>query len=1428
MALDREQHLFVKGLNHDTDPRMVDNQTITDANNAEFVSDSGGRMLSAEPIAGSNLLLTIPKVQVTEQKERFVCQFGTSHGYWFYFRIDNVSFNFSFDATASIFFLPQLNAELLARGYNSTEIVVDTNTVLLTINKGGIPVKFELVFKIDGVITRTDTIVDAFSTIREVQPLQSYEIQDKLFLISNITDNDGIASYGTEVGVLKRASGVPTYTRLLRTNTLRLNPAEVIDMGVSVLSGGLYGINYAYKGERPRVIYAPSLLTEDCCVKYINPSISGDGVINLNTIDTQSSNQLINNVGRINFSAQAQTGGALSLGGYRYFVRFGLNATRNTTEWSLGSGNVPVYSSQNNKSNSWISVQGGISGDGSSKSNTLLIEGINPNAFDFVEIAAVQYSSTSGSDVVATDAYIIGRKNVTTNSTTFTHYGNEIDTQQIAIGDLLQVEDVYLSATSQEIKKNRINYAGIEVAATDTTYKSFVEGINISSNRFQIGNQGTIGGASNIQTIGDIRRNNDIFTSNASTNVAGQYNPSTRTFTASASGTYSITFTTTFRINPYSSAPFVDTDADIYFNIALPSGIIYNYTNTVNASTSSTVTVSVQKTVTVTLTAAQYFVFDMGIYNYTPNGVVQCDFSVVLINALSLTTFNDTRVAGYMLPEFCANKVGYMLNEIYPLYARLHLKNGYITDPIFIGRQTILDSFANQADFSSHPIYQDYGGDVWNYNFIIQSLNIKDIRDTVKGISFWRADSAPNVLSTGLYSLPDFWNGGDLYTVGFLTGLPYGLSQPLCYNNQVNNSNNTRMYGVFDSPEVSLNKKEFSLPTKMRCFGSLTPYNYSRYIDGQKYSDFAEYLSCFMSDCRTINIVDSEYVPFNTRSKTNLKSGAGTYFQLSLNYADFAGQQAEGIAISTEQRVYDDNAVSKNADTGAYLVQLWAQDPNVAIEQPDTNINNYNLIYTGTFVEITTETPDTITNIPIYGGDTYLVKAIQKQCYSSQRLGSVGIPNSYYSTAITYYTQSRINTDLNYNNPDSEQTTQTLKGFANIVRYLQPYTEIGTPLFQEQFNTVGAYDAVNTINYPTPFDENIKTASTFPTRIVYSEQRTENGLYDFYRKILPLSYKDLDAKFGSIVALKDVTDKMIAVQEDAVSVLPYQSNVSTNADSTQVYIGTGGVYEQQQVKVGSYGSKVKSAVLVAKNRNGNDVLYWLDPTNKKFCRYSYDGVKILSDENNMRTYFLGWTDITQNYDVVLGTSYNKGSVYITKTSVTPQTMIWSEKYNMFTSKADFIPKRYFNWDVSVICPRPVSEWGKMYDMFPSNPSAYLNWFDNLQFGSFDIEVSTNKGSVPKVFQATSLLVGDNHNIAYNPTVTVSTDTQSSVILGTELDLRTGSLYGVVKDDNGDRIISNFAKFKITLLKPFDTSAYLRILNMVNVFRVKSPNPFNHR
>jgi hypothetical protein len=155
-----------------------------------------------------------------------------------------------------------------------------------------------------------------------------------------------------------------------------------------------------------------------------------------------------------------------------------------------------------------------------------------------------------------------------------------------------------------------------------------------------------------------------------------------------------------------------------------------------------------------------------------------------------------------------------------------------------------------------------------------------------------------------------------------------------------------------------------------------------------------------------------------------------------------------------------------------------------------------------------------------------------------------------------------------------------------------------------------------------------------------------NALEDAYRIILPNDFKDLAAKDGAINALFDVNDVMVAIQEDRVSVLPYQSDVAVSG--TEVYIGNGGVYAQRENPISTYGTPFKTATLLAKNQAGNSVVYWWSDVGQSLMRYGSDGVKSLSNENGYRTWLLNnYKLCTQDYDVVLGFDQSREEVYLT-------------------------------------------------------------------------------------------------------------------------------------------------------------------------------------
>jgi hypothetical protein len=238
-----------------------------------------------------------------------------------------------------------------------------------------------------------------------------------------------------------------TYTRLLRSKELELTIYNQCDVQGDISSErkSIYFVD----GSTPRFFTynqkAPYVL--DGAVNILNPEF---GTYSYGNIDEQTRQIQGRPSFDINFIEQPQSGGSLYSGNHRYFAR-GVLADGARTDWSLPSNEIPVFVP--NTTQAAVKIIGNISGTQTNKANIISISNINPDLYQFIEVACINYLSIG----IDTTTYGIFAKVLTQSGVTsiqLTHTGREEG--QDLIPDELVVETViYTSAKNNEIVDNR-------------------------------------------------------------------------------------------------------------------------------------------------------------------------------------------------------------------------------------------------------------------------------------------------------------------------------------------------------------------------------------------------------------------------------------------------------------------------------------------------------------------------------------------------------------------------------------------------------------------------------------------------------------------------------------------------------------------------------------------------------------------------------------------------------------------------------------------------------------------------------------------------------------------------------------------------------------------------------------------------------------
>ena len=1139
-----------------------------------------------------------------------------------------------------------------------------------------------------------------------------------------------------------------------------------------------------------------------------------------NFADEQTNLQLVNNTSFVKYHDQSQNGGALVSGGYRYSIRCGVNGTENTTEWSVLNANViPVFKTSIAAPSGYIKIQGDKSGEATGKSNILKLENLKPNIFNYVELACV-YNAGG-----ATSAYIVGKYPITDNIMYVTHSGLESGTQVLDATTLPQTEPLIKTAKTLEIKKNRINFANVDVAADENIadeIKTIFDNSLFSQFFDTLTGVGTLVRTNNYTFKAFVDSTLSVpWNTTLDTNQTGSgyikfqnssspiYDPATGIWTVAVSGKYRIN--TFFWFTPIATGGTFTQNwsGSIQMSLSKTSGVtqttLGTFTFTPN-NQSQGIDVSVDLTAgdTIGFIANYDFKNALGTFFSIQSGVT---FQPSAIVGSTTQDFANSQVGEYQLPENCANKVGYTIRESYPFFAKVHYTNGYVSSPYYIGSKTFTPYGGSFAFTNSTPDPKDHT--VFVNALSIQGLDVSSLADRVDGISIWRGVCNPTILGTGVVFAADNLDASS-YTVGYYPSIPVYNGH---YNAAISTSDNARNFGMFISPDTQYNKVQPSAGDKLIFMG--TPQvmnNVGNSTGGTPYvnpvvtgtGSFAEYYGRTVSGTNVsnteINITDGEYITFDAAiSEANsqlpeITSGSLSYRPNTNIRANGRGSM-EGMAIALTDKLVPASTAS---DNGVYMAQYKR-----TLTTPQYDLNSLEIVPTGTFIPITPQT-SVINDIYIYGGDTYTQKNILKVMY----WGSNG--TSVFSSFITYYGQSKINTQLFYcDENEAVSGTRNLQGWKNIVSYLFPFQDINT-VAQEQFN----YDKCYSADYPfvdRPYDPNIPQQSKFGSRIYYSEQKPLNSVQDFYRKIFAFNFRDLDSKNGDIAAIRDVNNYMVAFQPRAVSVLPYLSDVvlSTN-DGNPALVGTGGVYNQRENIISTYGTNLQTCVLVGQNNNGNSQAYWYSNYFKKYLRYGGDGIRIESDENNMRSFFLNDVVVEEEYDMVQTFDSKYASAIITMLNTTDKTLFFNEKNNSFSTFASFKPTRYFQFNNVTLAPKD----NRIYELFGG--AGYLTFLGDVQ-GEFSVVFSANREPVgDKRFYSVGVSVGSHYSFT-PPTISLSVESPDVFPYNvTKTQLRHDNYFAAFGKDSGVQPIGQYGLVKIV------SSAYIEIFAAFtkhrNIFR----------
>jgi len=1415
------RNIFSGGWNTDSDKRLVRPNQFTDAQDVEFISDDQGSLNSIGPVRSMDFKYDIPPVGNGFCVVRLEWKAGSAiQTQVFNSAGQIIAYPDNFAGAAYTNYITDLNASLFPYGvqvlifgnevYNGVTYLNARFYTIPFVGNSSLN-NFSVIQVVDDVYTGDPVytecpILQYASTGDNLVELASATIDDKAFIISAGTQ------FG-EIGVYANGS----YTRVYRSRKTVFTDQNPIDIRVEKTSDGRYAVYFTDNNLKPKVLYVPAVITTDCTQKYTPTSFGAgtSGYIVLGFEEQQTNLQLTANNLFISFKKQLQGGGFLKSGGYRYAVRAGISGTQDTTQWSFLTPNVtPVFDTSIESPNAFFNVQGkpGIT---TTKVNVLTIEVVNKYIFNFIEVAALYYVGTS---IAAPSATIIGRYDINANTMEVNHVGNEIGTN-LDIADIPQYDDVILKSENLEIKKNRLNLANVEIA-TDENLSALFAGATIDTNAYPLKISGKL--QSSNETILAIKGENS-FSESTIQNTSfdfdwkenidkyNSFNTSTKEFVWPSSIPSGI-IKCDFGYNYWQPYPKSEANFDLLiWKYPSSGGYVKYWSYNVNADSSNDDT-DYMKSLDLEGSPNDKFKFMFSVRSSTENTKTYL-YPIIDLKRLNEDVQSIT-TGEYLDPENCSNKVGYMLNESYPFFARVHYKNGYISSPYYIGthkfafNSTTLNSdkiFTNapSGTGNGNPLTQQKA---YAYYASINNIPISTLRATADFISIWRGECNPSVLGTGVIMAADNIVGDKKFSAGLYPSnftdncfYPWGATDP------------QRYFGLFISPDTKLNKIKYS-GGKIVTLGApkVMANNYNilgnQNNNSSQFGAYTEYYgSAGKNGSQEYNVLSGDYVDFASESQPLFNSVKNKKLSFIGDYQNQGGATTNGGVNTTSGvtgsmagiAVALDNPLKKvSADTlsdrGIYIAQYIVETAN------QYDIQNVRIVPTGAKIRIG-QFFGNFASVSIFGGDTYTQKNYIRLCYWAKRVSwiypfvpSNGIDgDSTFSSFIGYYGQARFNAQLTYNN-GVDTPTFTLQGQKSVYDYLFPFKKV-EDVVEEQFNYDAGYSAPNQLNRVLAYNSKTIQPSKFTSRIYYSDKKPVSAISDIYRKIKRDAYRDLDTKNGPIHGLIDQGDHMMALQTYAVTPLVYNTDAFVSTSIGGVQTTSGDVYPLNQVPVSTFGPSTKSAVLKGLNRNGNVTTYWISDWATKILRYGYDGVAILSDNFFIKTYLLKYmSKSNQNNDIVMGYRPRNQQVYISFKQAGQSNNItigWNEASNIFTGRYSFTPFRFFTHNDYLFSNQKSKS---VYSV--ATGADYLKWYGSSTVnGLFVIEPVFNKmPEITKRAFAFALNVGeDNLNF---PTATVYSSKYSSTT--SNFEHRRGELVATSLANGNNDIMGQWINLRI--------------------------------
>lgn len=212
-----------------------------------------------------------------------------------------------------------------------------------------------------------------------------------------------------------------------------------------------------------------------------------------------------------------------------------------------------------------------------------------------------------------------------------------------------------------------------------------------------------------------------------------------------------------------------------------------------------------------------------------------------------------------------------------------------------------------------------------------------------------------------------------------------------------------------------------------------------------------------------------------------------------------------------------------------------------------------------------------------------------------------------------------------------------------------------------------AYSQTPITDKHVPIDWSLSNNEKFDTRIIYSNEKTNNELIDSWLTFKSANYLDVDTRYGEITNLRLFKNTLMFWQEYATGILSVnERTIIQDANDTNIILGNGDVLQRYDYITTLYGS----AKNMPCDTQSNTTLYWWDYNKGEILGYSVgQSAQPLTKLKNISNYIR--SNDKQLEPAVTYDQDNKEVLFnVVKDGIADRCLVYNEVVQSFTSLYD--------------------------------------------------------------------------------------------------------------------------------------------------------------